>query len=246
MQIGPDIAVVALAREVDITVTPAFKDHVDELLHKGCSTFILNFADVDYIDSSGLGVLIYLYRMVNRCSGSVSLVNVSDDVMRILSLARLLDVIPAHGTLSERKAKLSSKPAQHPHLLKIIRVPDDPALMGEVRAQISAILRSSSLEDADVFDMVLAVGEALGNAFDHGSSRDGSTRVYISIVSYDDRIVIEVTDCGCGVEVSDHVLPTPTLTRGRGIRLMYLLADSVEISKRAFGQGTSVKLIKLR
>jgi anti-sigma regulatory factor (Ser/Thr protein kinase) len=56
-----------------------------------------------------------------------------------------------------------------------------------------------------------------------------------------------VTDCGCGFELSPDD-DTPEVgeadERGRGIKLMRLLADSVSIVRRQQG-GTCVRIVKL-
>ena len=52
----------------------------------------------------------------------------------------------------------------------------------------------------------------------------------------------------CGFELSEDEEPEdvgPNAERGRGIRLMRLLADSVSISRKHTGEGTVVRLVKL-
>ena len=63
--------------------------------------------------------------------------------------------------------------------------------------------------------------------------------------AYRDRVVIEVCDRGCGFELAPDEEPAESEERGRGIRLMRLLVDSVEIFRRTDAQGTMVRLIKL-
>ena len=70
----------------------------------------------------------------------------------------------------------------------------------------------------------------------------------VTVAAYPDRVVIEVSDCGCGFEVADdEELPETGAfaERGRGIRLMRLLVDSVSISLKRTGEGTVVRLVKL-
>ena len=96
----------------------------------------------------------------------------------------------------------------------------------------------------EVFDLTLAVGEAMGNAVDHTDGRDA----LVSVTSYPDRVVVDVTDCGEGFEVEtleDVPMAGETDERGRGIRLMHLLVDSVSIERRAHGRGTRVRIVKL-
>ena len=66
------------------------------------------------------------------------------------------------------------------------------------------------------------------------------------MTAYNDRVVVEVTDCGSGFEADDSTsFDDPCDERGRGIKLMRLLADSVSILKRPSTMGTIVRLVKL-
>ena len=59
---------------------------------------------------------------------------------------------------------------------------------------------------------------------------------------------MEVSGCGCGFELADGDEPpeaAPEDERGRGIRLMRMLADSVSITRKRTGEGTVVRLVKL-
>ena len=89
--------------------------------------------------------------------------------------------------------------------------------------------------------MCLAVGEALGNAVDH--TCEGG--VLATVSAYPDRAIVEVTDCGQGFIPEDDEPDVPLCAeRGRGIKLMRLLADSLVISQKPTG-GTVVRLVKL-
>ena len=67
----------------------------------------------------------------------------------------------------------------------------------------------------------------------------------MSVIAYADRVVIEVRDCGCGFEIGDDEEPVESRERGRGIRLMRMLVNSVEVRRRTDVPGTEVRLIKL-
>lgn len=125
--------------------------------------------------------------------------------------------------------------------------------MSEVRAQLAELLGSLSLGEQGIFDMVLAVGEALGNAFDHAFADcvhhlqdEDDLQVVVTIHAYEDRVIVEVSDSGKGCVITEGTLPEMSLTRGRGIRLMHMLSDKVDISPKPHGQGTVVRLVKLR
>jgi anti-sigma B factor antagonist len=63
---------------------------------------VLNLADVDYIDSSGLGALVRAYGTLRSAGGSLQLCQVSRAVHQVLEVTHLLGVLPPHS--SEREA----------------------------------------------------------------------------------------------------------------------------------------------
>lgn len=67
----------------------------------------------------------------------------------------------------------------------------------------------------------------------------------MTVIAYTDRVVIEVRDCGCGFEIADGEEPPESRERGRGIRLMRMLVDSVDVRRRVDAPGTQVRLIKM-
>ena len=109
---------------------------------------------------------------------------------------------------------------------------------------MEALLRRMPFSDAQVFDITLAIGEAMGNALAHTDGR----AALVTVSAYPDRAVIDVTDRGCGISVRRGQLPAqerPNEERGRGIKLMRLLADSVTIRQRSGGCGTLARSVKL-
>ncbi len=114
--------------------------------------------------------------------------------------------------------------------------------LGAYRHRVAELLGTLPLSRDDCFDTALAAGEALSNAYDHACGGEGST---MSVIAYADRVVIEVRDCGCGFEIGDDEEPVESRERGRGIRLMRMLVNSVEVRRRTDVPGTEVRLIKL-
>lgn len=240
--------VVSLAGEITWRDVPHLRERLMVLVQQGHRSLIVNMEGVEYVDSSGLAMLISLSRRLRRMNGHLLLINTSEPIMRAIHQARLADYIPAVGKRALRHDKIASAPANEtPVMVRTLSVPCDSASMSETRQAVATMFASLRLPRDTTYDLVLALGEALGNAFDHGGGsegEDGSVTVTVSI--YRDRIVMEVTDCGCGCSFEEgDALPEPTETRGRGIRLMLMLADSIEIQPKQTGRGTCVRLVKL-
>jgi len=54
-------------------------------------SFILDLSKVDYLDSSGLGMLVYLKKEVSRKGGKFSLIHLKDQVLNVFKLTKLED-----------------------------------------------------------------------------------------------------------------------------------------------------------
>jgi len=65
---------------------------VRELIERGHRKILLNLADVDYIDSSGIGELVSAYTAVRSASGEMKLLQLTRRVHDILQITRLVTV----------------------------------------------------------------------------------------------------------------------------------------------------------
>ena len=116
--------------------------------------------------------------------------------------------------------------------------------MAQVRGRVECLCEGLPLKADEVFDLTLAVGEALGNAVDHAGERG----VLVTVAAYADRVVVDVADCGQGFSLGpDEELPEAAADaeRGRGIKLMRMLTDSASISPKSTGEGSVTHLVKL-
>ena len=62
------------------------------LIERGHRKILLNLADVDYIDSSGIGELVSAYTAVRTVSGEMKLLQLTRRVHDILQITRLVTV----------------------------------------------------------------------------------------------------------------------------------------------------------
>jgi anti-sigma B factor antagonist len=65
---------------------------VHNLVADGKKKIILNLADVDYIDSSGVGELVGCYTTVRNAGGELKLLNLSQKVQDVLYVTKLYTV----------------------------------------------------------------------------------------------------------------------------------------------------------
>ena len=67
-----------------------FREKVSNLINKGEKHFLLNFSNCTFIDSTGLGVLVAVYKKCMELNGSFIFHSINNSqVMRIFELTRL-------------------------------------------------------------------------------------------------------------------------------------------------------------
>ncbi len=88
-----------LIGEIDMAVSEHFKESLVEALKENqMRNLLLDFSAVDFIDSSGLGVILGRYRTLAQVGGKIMIYGVNQQVYRLLvasGLNKVIDVFPA-------------------------------------------------------------------------------------------------------------------------------------------------------
>ncbi len=70
---------------------------IRQLLEEGNANIILNLADVDYIDSSGIGELVSAYTAVRSKNGELKLLHLTKKVHDLLQITKLFTVFEVYS-----------------------------------------------------------------------------------------------------------------------------------------------------
>jgi anti-sigma B factor antagonist len=102
-----DVVILDLSGRITIGEgTLVLRDHIQKLLAAGDRKFLLNLADVDYIDSSGLGELVTSFTTVRNQEGQLTLLNLTRRVHDLLQITKLLTVFEAFNSETEAIKKM--------------------------------------------------------------------------------------------------------------------------------------------
>ena len=66
-----------------------FRIKINKLIEEGKKNFIFNFSQCDFIDSTGLGALVSIYKKCAEKDGSVKLKSLKPEVEKLFKLTRL-------------------------------------------------------------------------------------------------------------------------------------------------------------
>jgi anti-sigma B factor antagonist len=97
-----DVVILDLSGRITIGEgTVVLREQIQRLLANGDRKFLLNLADVDYIDSSGLGELVTAFTTVRNHQGQLKLLNLTRRVQDLLQITKLLTVFEAFNNETE-------------------------------------------------------------------------------------------------------------------------------------------------
>ena len=99
------IVVIDLSGRLDF-LEFSLREEVQKLLGQGNSEFVINMAEVPYVDSFGLGQLITIWTSIQRVGGKMTLLWPTPQVQKLFQLSKLDSVfaiwIEEHHALGRR------------------------------------------------------------------------------------------------------------------------------------------------
>lgn len=81
--------IIILNGDIDYFCVSELKNAVFKLINDRAPSIILDLNYVDYMDSSGIGIIVTAYKAMSQYGGRMSLMNVQDDVMKLLKLTTI-------------------------------------------------------------------------------------------------------------------------------------------------------------
>jgi len=85
--------------------TSALRNKVRDIVNSGSKKIVFNLADVNYIDSAGVGELMAAYTSVTNLGGKLKLLNLTKRLHEVLAITKLLTVF---DVFSDEKAAVDS------------------------------------------------------------------------------------------------------------------------------------------
>ena len=89
----------------------ALRTRVDGLIGQGRLKIVVNLADVTYVDSCGIGLLVAKFVSLRRQGGDLRFVHVTPRSHRLMEITKLLDIFRIFDSVEEAVASFSSESA---------------------------------------------------------------------------------------------------------------------------------------
>lgn len=84
-----DVKVVQPSGILDSTKSDQFKAGINEVLNNGANTVLVDFQDVSFMDSSGLGALVIALKTVRASGGDLFVCSINDQIKILFELTSM-------------------------------------------------------------------------------------------------------------------------------------------------------------
>jgi anti-sigma B factor antagonist len=96
--------IVSVGGEIDVYTAPKLRDKITELVGEGHHQLVIDMESVDFLDSTGLGVLVGGLKKVRAHNGSLQLVCNQDRLLKIFRITGLAKVFVIHDSADQALA----------------------------------------------------------------------------------------------------------------------------------------------
>ncbi|KGM95462.1 anti-anti-sigma factor [Clostridium novyi A str. 4552] len=97
-----DILIVHMEGELDHHTAEEVRSRIDDRIDRtGFSRVIMDFTNVNFMDSSGIGVVIGRYKKLLLKKGKINMIGAKGAVKRVFELSGMFKIIPLYGNLQD-------------------------------------------------------------------------------------------------------------------------------------------------
>jgi len=107
---SPDSTVVAVGGEIDVYSAPKLREKLISLVESGSYHLIIDMEQVEFLDSTGLGVLVGGLKRVRAHDGWIDLVCTQGRILRIFRITGLSRVFSIYESVAEAVAAHADPP----------------------------------------------------------------------------------------------------------------------------------------
>lgn len=102
---NPDsYTVLTVTGDIDMYSSVRIREVLFDLSSQGDRQFVVDLGAVEFIDSAGLGMLIWAMLRLRNLDGELSLARSTPQVLKLLDMTGLLPVIPTYASVEDATA----------------------------------------------------------------------------------------------------------------------------------------------
>jgi len=241
---GDDQPLLSMTGESQGTSITDILQLLDDLAAEYDSCVPLDLGGVDDLDTDTLRGLATIALALRDHGKRLRLTSAGETVRDTIDRLLLSDVFCLDHQCIRTQDSQRCPVASEDWTVDIFTLPCVMSYCQEARARALRVAEFAGVSKSCRDDITLAIGEAVANAIEHGSSKCGGDPITVSCLATPEKVSISVSDNGPGF--SPESVPGVDESaifreRGRGIHCMHAVMD--EVSFR-FERGTTVQMVK--
>jgi anti-sigma B factor antagonist len=95
---GDCLVISLMEQRLDAVIAASFRETLVDRIDRGCRNLVLDLAQVGFMDSSGLGALVFVLKHLVHKGGRLHICGVTPGVMAVLKLTRMDRVLKTFDT----------------------------------------------------------------------------------------------------------------------------------------------------
>jgi anti-sigma B factor antagonist len=100
----PDRTILTVAGEVDVATAPTLRERLVQLIADGNTRLTIDLTPVDFLDSTGLGVLVGTLKRIRQAEGELVLVIPQERIRRLFEITGLNKIFEIVDRVDDAKA----------------------------------------------------------------------------------------------------------------------------------------------
>lgn len=204
------IAVLSLIGEMDLYSANQVKEQVMQLREEGVTRLVVDLTELSYVDSSGIGVLLYVYTSSQKRGNTVVFAGAHGSVAKVIELTKLDGFLPLEATVDDAVSHFDVPPPDSAPAASDVRqlIVDGNSPLFDRRgmyfkefnidlthvrrlANLIAQRAPSHLRDINILEQ--QISELLKNAVKHGNRNDKgkSVKIWFRFTDETARLIVE-------------------------------------------------------
>lgn len=87
-----DYLILNLAGDLDVYSEEEFRDFIEDELKDKNLDLVIDIKDLDYLDSTGLGMFMKIYKMYEENGQKVKIINPKENILKLFKITDLTDM----------------------------------------------------------------------------------------------------------------------------------------------------------
>ncbi|PYG85879.1 SpoIIAA-like anti-anti-sigma regulatory factor [Ruminiclostridium sufflavum DSM 19573] len=101
--------IIKIMEDMDHHSAQYLRQRIDnEIVKATVKNIVFDFSNVNFMDSSGIGVIVGRYKNIQKLNGRAAIINANPKIMQIFEMSGILKIIPAYNDLDKAISSMCS------------------------------------------------------------------------------------------------------------------------------------------